>query len=1332
VDDEELLGVGFAVHPQGLAELEDAFFDHLDRLDEIASNKVIEGPTVHVAEPDLRNVERAAGDVQEIFDQHEPTVTPAVDPAPALDALTQLEERLDAVKSGGSVPIHLALDPSVVANINTVLAEARANSVTTGEALNEMIETLTPGFAQLGVTVDAARPHIEALFHALLDGRLVVEPTRDEVVSLSDAVKDLAAHPANNVFDPREDLAEIQDLESKLAEFRRHALEFGVGGVRVGVSEQDKTEIERIDQRITLLRERLAQHPAETNLVDPTQDLNDLQSIEDKFNRIRATGITGNALTGEAGLRNPDIVPSDVSGEERNFHILATGIADLSREQENAAASANSLRETMTSSHQTLDRTTRENKDAAKAISELGDRMRENAGDAHANGEGLTFEGLATRKLTSSLAELGKEAFDVHSPIIGVAEAVGEITIGHGPLLGIVAVVAALGLAWKAVHGEAQEAAKAQNDALDAAIKSAEGRRAAEQVNELARLSLERLNEDIRKTREQLSQPIEPEDSQDVFRIADHIRLWLEERRVIQLRNFVHERSIEQINQEAEARRVATINLEAQIVQERRAVELQQVTNDTSRLNFVRQQAQAEVEVRRQSFGNEIEAAQFAATEGRRIDEVYFRGRLELAQRTSDANIRVAESEIRRLRATEPKSGPGIPQERPEARDAREAAVEAQEAQIRLQHVVLDGNKQQIQEEKDLAEAARQRAILLARLAAEARAHQARVESTPGQGNVTAGTVTVPLVPGIHDFERLTNEQVALLGANVKPLEVPLILAGATTRENLNVVQQELSQAQIEAERFARRLEAIGEAGQSLAGVAENLNIISEEMSTVLGQAFQLVSGIGQIRLANLHIQEAGTDQAKLLSAQLEKFGAIVGVVGEAVGVIAGIGHALFGGGESVHDRVVRENTQAIEHETAARRAEEEFRGAAVVDFADKADSALATFFESAQEHQDAVNALVQAGVDRTIANLQVPPAESLTQALSDVGLSMEDLQVIADKFGITVVDNGQIVAEGLKELDAQIRESIRVQFQWQDTFDDQQRRLALESRLSGVEQTPQLHFEQEVNAAIASGSEDIRQAFAHVDFGDPVAVRRALVELEHAFATGTLDFDHIGALTRDEWLRLIEDGADFLDSFNKNVQDASRSLSDLNVPEGFRRAAIAFETGSPGPPGGTPPLTFPGGPVVEPRAPDRGVVISDPATLQAIHEQRDATTQETEATKDQTDVATRQVDATVTLSDAMTRQTLATERLIAALTGQGGTAPPTGNSTPTGLQGPRTSATAGGGVTVHGGLSLHVVLPNNAPPSFAVQTATDAAMREALRKIGLVQSGDTLQIPVR
>jgi hypothetical protein len=286
--------------------------------------------------------------------------------------------------------------------------------------------------------------------------------------------------------------------------------------------------------------------------------------------------------------------------------------------------------------------------------------------------------------------------------------------------------------------------------------------------------------------------------------------------------------------------------------------------------------------------------------------------------------------------------------------------------------------------------------------------------------------------------------------------------------------------------------------------------------------------------------------------------GDIVGGISSAIGAI---GSLL--GGPSEHDRVVAENTRAV-RENSIRRAEG-FEGiGGAVQAANLIAQAIAE-----------TRFLGGSAVDQTggVGIVGKGSRQALVDEMEALGLSFEQLQRVADEFGIQILDkNGRLVGDALKQLEKEIRAATAAAFAFHaGLFEDQATLANLRSRAQGVGQDPSEIFRQQLEAAAAVGAtvfDDLRAAFSS---GDADRIRAAELALIDAWEKGAIDLGDLKGLSPEDFFAIINSGLDAADAIDQ-LGEASSAATDamLNIPRGFRQAALAFEAQDPSGAGGT------------------------------------------------------------------------------------------------------------------------------------------------------------------
>jgi len=344
-----------------------------------------------------------------------------------------------------------------------------------------------------------------------------------------------------------------------------------------------------------------------------------------------------------------------------------------------------------------------------------------------------------------------------------------------------------------------------------------------------------------------------------------------------------------------------------------------------------------------------------------------------------------------------------------------------------------------------------------------------------------------------------------------------------------------------EAERYRATLIDTRTAGERLADTIGGIGAIADALaSSGLLDTTKIVNGeVVSDESARRFVEtiSSGLDVAANLAA-----GNFVGVITSGLSFLGG----LFGGGPSPTEIALAENTQATRENTA--RLEDRHGG---LGGEANVSAIIGDFFETQIGRQ------LQTATDLGDFTLDEEANRRAIEQLEALGLTFEELQTIAETYGINIAVDGRLLGEGLHTLTDEVNRSIEAQLRWQDSLEEQEQRLSLRSRIAGEEQTPEREFGFSLDAARQLDSGVIDRFFAGVDLGDPEAVRRASLAFLDAFENGRLSAEELGKLTREDLLALFEDSATFLDSFNEGLQTATRSMQ--NVPEFFNLAEAEF-----------------------------------------------------------------------------------------------------------------------------------------------------------------------------
>lgn len=328
-------------------------------------------------------------------------------------------------------------------------------------------------------------------------------------------------------------------------------------------------------------------------------------------------------------------------------------------------------------------------------------------------------------------------------------------------------------------------------------------------------------------------------------------------------------------------------------------------------------------------------------------------------------------------------------------------------------------------------------------------------------------------------------------------------------QESVSGLNDRLTEAAFASNKFFRKmlldLEDTRTAGQRLndeihditrgldavAGAANNIGLIGDQAASAIGSVLDLGDAIGNV-------------------AEKASAGNILGLIGSGLNAIGAIGSALGIGKSQTEidlEHAQNENTRALREATQAFR--ERFQGASGI-----------------AQQQDIVAKVVNSpAAQQAIADKDL---NAFRDAVEATGISLDDFREIARASGITLVQDHHLVEGGAAALAEKLRLAAEEATRFANTFEEQSRRVALRSRLSGEAQDPAAAFRREINVA-APFSEAIKQAFGTVDLSNDAAVRKAAVDLLDRFTAGQISAADLG-LSKEDFLRFLDDAAGFIE----------------------------------------------------------------------------------------------------------------------------------------------------------------------------------------------------------
>ncbi|MBA2458992.1 MAG: hypothetical protein H0V43_08590, partial [Gemmatimonadales bacterium] len=394
------------------------------------------------------------------------------------------------------------------------------------------------------------------------------------------------------------------------------------------------------------------------------------------------------------------------------------------------------------------------------------------------------------------------------------------------------------------------------------------------------------------------------------------------------------------------------------------------------------------------------------------------------------------------------------------------------------------------------------------------------------------------------------------------PIEIPFILRPALDREQFGTGLGEEIQAEFErAQRAARDLLVL------LRGVDLSLKDIGNADITgpsaaaeQLSQAiFDLTRGLDAVAGASRNVGLIGDEAARAIGDVLSlgdaiadvvkkaSTGNILGLVGAGINLLGGL---FGGGGESAAEKALRDNTAALRENTIRRTEGFEGLGGGA-----EAAGILREFLATQRGQFLTARTEAPGSIGRATRDLLVGDLEKM-------GLSFEQLQRLADEYGITILANGKLVGGALADLEDAILDSIQASLKFAKTLDDQVLAADLRATFTGAAQDPSAEFGRTLAAAGELGASEITKFFAGIDLSDPEALKRASLGLLDAFENGQLDAKKLGKLSREDILRILGDSAALIELLGESALDAANELSI--IPKGFRNAALAFQAQDP------------------------------------------------------------------------------------------------------------------------------------------------------------------------
>ncbi len=816
---------------------------------------------------------------------------------------------------------------------------------------------------------------------------------------------------------------------------------------------------------------------------------------------------------GQAAAQAQRLLTASATGGEvgGQFRTLASGLQGFRTAAADAQRAAEALKATMLQTGQAGR--------AAGSGTAAWTRGLENlTGASNAATQATRGHGLASLQTAQHFATMTAATLGVDGAISRMVTTLGFMNLG-GPLVtGVIAAAGLIALAYDALTHKTREARKALEEFVEAQNRAAQGRDPRNAIRdqfegvpgkvEGITAAMADLNEQLAKARTAFAGTATPLGA-DVAKAQAEAAVAAIQAKIDALSTAAAEtgRSF----RDAEIARADAIT--------------------RARLNAERQSAEDVLAVQQQGFSAQEAALRTALAAEEITREQFADQRVALARQAGAAEIAALRAQAE-IAARDPARNE---QEQAE----RDARIRHLEALITLRQRAIGIQVTEIRNEERLAQLAEVREI-------SARAAQT-LRDTP---RVEVGVALKPEL----DTEELqaavqrvvdTAKQARLDDA----LQAELERAAQAARDlfiplrQIDLKLEDIGNANITGPEagLEQLLGTLQDVGSGVSRIAQSFDFAGRQLGLFGEEGSRVLQGISDLA------QDVTGAIAGIASGN--PFAAVAGVV-SAIGDIAGI----FGG-ESEHDRILRENTEAIRQNTADRS--EQFAGlGGQAEVQRLVLQGLAENRAALAARNAEIEQLVKQGTGREVAALQVPGVAPLEDTLRDLGVTAEELQRIAEMHGLDVLDDkGRIVADALSQLTTEIEADIQAQIRFRNTLDEQVHLASLQAAFGGgTEQPTQLELDLTALKALNTG---IDERFQGVDLQNQEQVRAVFQQLLEDFRSGTLTAQELGDLTREDFLRFLDDGAAGLEALAKGTGDALDQIA--NVPSGFRQAAAAF-----------------------------------------------------------------------------------------------------------------------------------------------------------------------------
>lgn len=562
-----------------------------------------------------------------------------------------------------------------------------------------------------------------------------------------------------------------------------------------------------------------------------------------------------------------------------------------------------------------------------------------------------------------------------------------------------------------------------------------------------------------------------------------------------------------------------------------------------------------------------------------------------------------------------------------------------------------------------------------------------------------------------QDFQAQQAVVIQRLQQQIKLLQQRLGL----TEDQINA-ERDLAAALAPTNEIRKTLSAVREVGEAFGGW-------SEAIDRAIGRADALVGSVQNIITSGVTASTA------------------LGAIGAGLSLLQGI-RGLFGGGpnpqEIEHNRVLEENNRLLVENNAHLRAAQE--GAAGVLRQQETINAVLARRDILERSERVGGLATQPGPRGVLGGV---PAQELNDILEQAGTNIRDFAAdIKATTGIDILDaKGRIVAEAWDQARIAIEKEIAARTTLTDDLDTFRKTLDIDAALAPRDFTgtaeEQARREQQANLErvravqleglklSAAEEERVRSIDLSTQAGRD-AFREWERVLHERIKNEQIGADELNKFQNAEDLRdSINEAAQGLNQMDEAARRAAESLTDFNLPSGFRRAALAF--GAQAPP--VPLVPIPGGPLTAASVAPGAITVevTPPSGLPPEEEQarirRVADLLDTvgEATTPVTDGL---VQLATALAEAAEVQTTSTDQLrqlaLAFAPPEGPPQAPAPSTTPTTARAPTP-------VTVTFGAGSIVI---NQLPGESSEALVQRLLQR-MREMSMSQTGDTLQIGI-